>query len=387
MSAYIDALRELCVGAGYRHPFFLVPLAAVRIVEDPSLAYAPAATGQDGTMRIGPGFSKIPDDRKAATVFHELMHPLTLYWERMGDRNPQLWNIAHDMTINEFLRHCGLKLPDGCLYPSEDLKGKHAEAIYDAIKDRKEWTELAASIALGSSRPTCGCGRSGKEGGGAQGQEGEIEWQQIASRARAIAAGTASGDLIEKLLSGRPPGLPWRTLLKGATSRSLAEHGRDEQTWSRRNRRSPAGLILPGWRAVRARVAVAIDASGSVSDKQLARAVDEVFGIAKHSAVGIFLVVHDAGVFWSGWVKGEDRTSVGAKIGGRGGTTFEKAYARVAEQRVRFDSFVHLTDGYVETWPNRPANCKRMVAAIFGRDASDLRPPPPQGTVVVQVDA
>lgn len=142
-------------------------------------------------------------------------------------------------------------------------------------------------------------------------------------------------------------------------------HGRDDQCWMRRNRRSGAeGPQFPGWTAYKAQVAVVIDTSGSMSDEDLAEAVSNTVAIAKSTGVRIFVVVHDYVVHFAGWIQGANAPKVQSKLVGRGGTDFKEAYKRVGDAG-KFDAMVHLTDGECE-WAPRPQTVKRLVVALLG---------------------
>jgi predicted metal-dependent peptidase len=48
--------------------------------------------------------------------WHEVMHPTLNHFERRGDRDPYLWNVAGDVFINDHGRAAGFKFPKGGLY-------------------------------------------------------------------------------------------------------------------------------------------------------------------------------------------------------------------------------------------------------------------------------
>ena len=68
---------------------------------------------------------------------HECGHKAFLHHLRRGNRDPKLWMIACDYTINAFLKSSGLKLGDDYLY-DEKYEGMDAEVIYDHLVQHPE---------------------------------------------------------------------------------------------------------------------------------------------------------------------------------------------------------------------------------------------------------
>jgi predicted metal-dependent peptidase len=394
MSERADKLRRLASGAGWYHPFFLPPLSQVTFTERTDMPET-MMIDPEGNLYFHPkDFDRLGDAERAGSVFHELMHPLSRHAQRRGERKQGLWNIAADMTINQFLRTCNVKLPADVYYPPSGMEDLSAESIYDRLKDDPEWQKkgAAAEAAIGvNGKGTpgvgkgCGCQPS-KDG--SVGGEKEVDWAKAAAQASAQArkAGQGKGDAFIKVLLGRPPGIDWGRYVKGVAQQALSSHGRDQQTMSRRNRRSPQNIIYPGWMAVRARVCVVIDTSGSVSDAMLARAIVHAVALGQVSGLRVFLVIHDDGVQWAGWLAGVTPDKVMRTFRGRGGTNAHEAYRRVAQERTTFDALVHLTDGEL-SWPEKPANVRKMIAAIYGGEQGSRGwCEPPKGTTIVPVE-
>jgi predicted metal-dependent peptidase len=69
------------------------------------------------------------------------------------------------------------------------------------------------------------------------------------------------------------------------------------------------------------------------------------------------------------WITPGARAQVNAqikkRIKGRGGTSFDEAYARV-EKEGKFNALVHLTDGEVGQWPAKPRTVRKLVVALLG---------------------
>lgn len=404
-SAIETKLRDLGIGVGWTHPFFLPPLARITITEDTQNTPT-MSVSIDGKVRVNPAFAAtLTDLELAGVLFHELMHLMMDHAGRMEDRKTlvqivspdgqkltvPLWNIAADMAINQVLKEMGLHLPRGACYPPRGDEGLNAEQLYEKLKEDAEKNGKAPQ-ASGGAASGCGTEQGGSEAGDGEGEEGEgqgggtnwtDEWQKVAAQAKALAVGTQAGDALARLFERRRT-MSWRQVVRATVSRALAQHGRDDQTWTRRSRRSPPGIMLPGWKATKAQVAVVIDSSGSVSDDMLTQACDECVAIGAAADVRVYLVVHDHAVQWRGWVRADNRTNIGKRLRGRGGTSFDEAYHAVEAAGKSFDCMIHLTDGEIGPyWPARPRNAKRLVAAMLRQSA--YRSTPPSGSVIVEV--
>jgi predicted metal-dependent peptidase len=413
-------LRELGIGIGWSNPFLLPALSRITIIETKEVPTM--GVKMDGTVGVNPDWAgKHSDAELAGVLCHEIMHLMMRHAERREGRTMMvtvqaegggklklpLWNIAADMAINHTLAEMRIPLPKSAVYPPHGMEGYNAEQLYDELAKEaaknpdKDGDGSLPGVQCGKDEPTSGCAagegdQPGKDGrdddanGGqpSDGQGGGVdpdEWEKIAAQARALAAGTESGNLLAKLMERRDP-IRWEQLIRATVNQALATHGRDDQTWSKRSRRCPPGIILPGWKATKARVMGIIDASGSVGDDELARAIDQLQRVAEIAEARLYLIVHDHGVQTAGWVNGKSREALYRAVRGRGGTSFEPAYLAAAQAPGRFDAAIHLTDGEIwGDWPGKPKNVKRLVVALLGDCPSAVARPPGSMTVKVKL--
>jgi hypothetical protein len=86
---------------------------------------------------------------------HEMLHAALRHGDRVGARDPYLWNVAADYVINGWLIEMGVgEAPDGLLYDPQ-LAGMSAEAVYDQIaRDIRRLRKLATLRGTGLSA-TC----------------------------------------------------------------------------------------------------------------------------------------------------------------------------------------------------------------------------------------
>lgn len=376
-----------------------------------------ACVDAKGNTWINPDFFAAQPDKHARFVLlHEACHPMLLHQNRRGDRDPKLWNIAADLSINAALEHVhpSVEVPEYALLPRRNAPGApefaSAEQYYAFLTNNAEARAKCGAPdkgrgqpgdqepgdgdgdGEGGPKPGAGCGvREGKGqgGGGDAAEDGPpsgggltpAQWRSIAHHvqeriAEAHRAGNAALGALANLFSIPPPRVKWAAILRRAATLAQTAAGRDDVSWQRRSRRSCAAYSLPGQVTTKARIAVVIDASGSVSDKALARAVSETCAAVDASGVPAYLVVHDAVVQYAAWIRpGVRGRQVAEAIRGRGGTLFTPAYEAVGELRERFGSLVHFTDGIpCEPWPELPSNCRHGFAALIGAAVDSLVP-------------
>jgi predicted metal-dependent peptidase len=203
-------------------------------------------------------------------------------------------------------------------------------------------------------------------------------WRAAAYEAKELAraAGDKAYGALARIVEIPPARVTWEQVLRGATAQAMGSHGRDDVSFSRRNRRSPViGAQLPGWRAQKPRVGVLIDSSGSVDEAALTRAVEETSRISKATGAAVYLVVHSAHVQFAGWL-GRNTTAaeVMSHVTDRGGTRFAPAYEALRAAG-HLDTVVHLTDGIpCDTWPALPPSARRLVVALVGASSRDYLP-------------
>lgn len=399
-SPTIKRCRKAAMGLGWVHPFFLMPLAKIRFREESTgtlwtrMGMAPTmAVTADGVVYVYPDFvASLPIEELQGVIAHEVMHVLMNHYFRRADRDPLAWNIATDMAINHALRASGIRLPAHALFPPSERRGWHAERIYQELmqdaSSRPQNGGDGQGVKVGAG---CGPAKPEQEAGDpteARSRDAEIEreWREVAAAARELAKsrGDGQGNALVDALTIPEPRVRWSAILRRGTALALTAHGRDSQTWSRRGRRSQSvGPQFPGWQATAAKVAIVIDTSGSMSDDELAQCVAESVAISRNTGVALYLVTHDHGVQWEGWLTPGSRPErVQQTLRGRGGTCAREAYERVSKASRRFDTMIHLTDGGL-SWPSWPANVRKPIVALTGYGANPAAVP--DGALAVEV--
>jgi len=280
------------------------------------------------------------------------------------------------------------------IYADEDQQEWTVEQLYQEMPDPKVAIVDLSQIAVGN-----GCGACSPEEGPGSGETGGRTeagwrrlWREVAAQAqlrgRDAPSGLDAGNILARALEPPMPRVRWSEVLRQQFSQALSEAGKDDVSWLRRSRRSTPEIILPGGVTYRCRAAVAIDTSGSMSDEDLARAVAETAAIVNHTHVPTFLVVHDVEVQEACWLRPGGRAAVVSQVQkrlkGRGGTSFDAAYKRVEREGGKFNVLVHLTDGCVGSWPEKPPSVRRLVVALLGYASDALVP---KDARVIRVEA
>ncbi len=322
-----------------------------------------------------------------------------------GEAAHRVVNAASDLAINGALKRLGLALPKDGLFPGrfglpEGLTAE--EYLLELLKAAERVMEEAQGGGKGGEEgrgqrgapngatsqekgeeegrgtPERGEGPGEGEGGGQspledlvrdilasegegmdeavaapEGEKGpllEAIRREVAQRILEAAKkrGDVPGDLIRFAEGVLAPKVPWETLLRALVSQALAPvRGPVHRTYAVLHRRTPfLGAILPGGRDGLPRIALVVDTSGSMADRELEQALAEVRRIL--ALVGTLTVYSvDAAVQAVQTVR--DARQV--RLKGGGGTDMRAGIEEALKGRP--DLIVVYTDGYTP-WPEKP---------------------------------
>jgi predicted metal-dependent peptidase len=168
---------------------------------------------------------------------------------------------------------------------------------------------------------------------------------------------------LDGLRDARDGVLDWRRVLRlfAASSR----RSRIRATLRRPSRRYHT---FPGIRVSRGqRMAVCVDTSGSVGDRELAEFFAEVHAIWRAGAE-VVVFEADAAVHRTWEYTGQPPASAH----GRGGTSFDPALAAVRAAAPRFDACVYLTDGHAPRPRAGPGVPLLWLLTLDGKDGDHL---------------
>lgn len=309
------------------------------------------------------------DKERLAILKHEFYHIIFLH---VTGRLPEggmskKWNYATDLAING-LPDMINALPKGCLIPGE--KGSMFESFPVGLSADQYYAMLPDGEGEGSD------GQKG-EGKGSEGQDGEgdsqgshdgwgendsklsdavkdIAKERLKNNIREAAKdatkkgwGSVGSDMRQEIMDRLSTSVDWRKTLRYFIKTSTRSN--KVSSIKRINRRYPR--VHAGRKVKRtARIAVAIDQSGSVSDSMLAAFFNELDGLAQlaeFTVVPFDTEVDESLVYV--WKKGQRRKWERVKCGG---TDFNPPTEYVNKNQ--FDGMIVLTD--MEA--SKPIACK-----------------------------
>jgi predicted metal-dependent peptidase len=294
-------------------------------------------------------------------VAHEVLHVLLGHADRRGDRDPELWNIAADHAVNLLLRDQGFALPAGGLEDAS-FRGLTSEAIYDRLLERQR--ERAAA---GKDDETGAAGRPSarlpdsrdlldpndlraadlRDDDAPDAENRRLIRRQLLGEMRRALHGTTSGFFADEIELAREGRIDWRLLLR----RFLFDRVRSDwrsypysKRWIHRGLYMPSvGIESPG------HLVIAIDTSGSVSNRSLAQTFAEVRALRDVFPCELTVIQCDAAIQQIEHYAAEDGTSVPAiqSAQGRGGTDFRPVFDWLGNEAVTAHvALLYFTDGY-----------------------------------------
>lgn len=308
----------------------LITRIGYKVVNDESLPYCGWTDGKTifineyGIKTTNENYPKTPMDKKQIIFLlsHELGHILGLTWDRgkalgidckdttpMGQMKNELWNIATDYEINSLLynnksghqsKPIGRK-PEWVLY-DEKYINKTAEEIYKELleqskDDMEQMQQLIDELMGDGDIESDGDGNSNSKGKskGGKGEKIQLdkhidveltEMEKSDLRAKVESAFSSSGyssdsSALERFKNFvlQPVKFNWRQALR----KYMKSLMKSDYTWQKPARSGIyRGLILPSPdKRATLRVGVAIDTSGSISDKELNCFMNHLLVLAK----------------------------------------------------------------------------------------------------------
>lgn len=303
---------------------------------------APPTLATDGRhLFYNPEYvSTLTTEQAIAALCHEVGHIVGLDMYRREGREPALWNMAADYSINEILDKAGKHLHSGWLRDKK-FDDKTREEIYALLMKNAKKIVVTFGDPSGKGKSQCPCG------GIVDGEPGDkpkvqLEVQLAAQRAKAIGKlpGAFEG-IIEEALS---PGVKWQDVVHNFTKRTI----KTKYDWRRPIRNLiPFGTFLPSVSdgVGVGHLAIVFDTSGSVPDEDLGmfvKGLNEVMEELK--PVGVYLIQADYDVHSCDRYTPEDFPLPNIKCRGRGGTSFKPPFEHIEEKELLVDALIYFTD-------------------------------------------
>jgi predicted metal-dependent peptidase len=330
-------------------------------------------------------------------VAHEVLHVVYDHMGRRGDRDPQIWNIADDYCVNADLKRHKIgqfitTVP--CLY-EQKYDGKSAEEVYDDLmKNVKKISmddlidqllddHLDSEDGDGEGDDQDGTGNKKGKGRPQLSDEEKERIRQEVKQAIINASSTAeAGSLpagVERLIrQATDPVMLWRELIQTNLTSAI----RTDYSWMRPSRRGwHMDAIMPGMTpGEEIDVVVAIDMSGSISDKQAQQFLGEIGGMMdSFDGYKVHVFCFDTEVYNPQDFNSENMDGIDTyePMGG-GGTDFDAIFEYLKKVGNVPKRLICFTDGYpCGSWGD--ADYCDTTWVIHG----DKNPNPPFGTYAI----
>jgi len=309
-------------------------------------------------------------------MLHECYHKMyrhLITWKHLNEKNPTLANASCDYNINGKL--VDENKDDGFATMPRDEDGEIIGLYDERFRNADgSWMDTAAIFsALDNGGDNEGDGEGGNESGdGAQGTSStqgfdEHDWEgadklsddevnelekeiDIAIRQGSTIAGKLGANGNRNLTELMQPQVDWREVLREFIQTTCT--GNDYSTWRRPNRRYiGADVYMPSGISEKIdELVIAVDTSGSISDRAVALFLSEVQSICttvKPDKVRL--------LYWGHRVVGDesyDTHELGmltqsTKVMGGGGTDVNCVTDHMQEHNIKPQAAVVLTDGYL----------------------------------------
>ncbi len=289
--------------------------------------------------------NNLTDEEMDFVRCHEGMHRVLRHHLRLKGRNSELWNIATDYAINSILKKSGMTMPKDGLY-SREYEGMSAEKIYKILEKENSDT-----------RPMpCNWGQV--KSGGKEMTEEEIKAEENKIRAEITMGvqqsrniGELPSDIKQIITEMERSQVDWSSVIRRVVGGDQPE----DYTYRRPSRRA-----LHCWNVYNPStlksscgdVAVWVDTSGSVSDKEKQHALGELNAIAEDMQPNSVTIFYgDANVQnIERYERGDTIECLNSK--GGGGTDPMPIFKYIEDNNVNVDSMVCITDMEFHNFPS-----------------------------------
>lgn len=335
------------------------------------------------TEQINDILNGLTDSNLIAVLCHEILHCAYDHFLRRGMRDPKLYNKAADYAINQILVRDKIGQIQSSWLFDPKFDGMTAEEIYKILEDEekkeKEENGNGEGDGEGDGDGEGGSGKPGKKKGkggtidqhdvpqeaGADGEDGisdakRREYMEDFKTAmmNAARAGGTPAEIARMIDTFKAPKIDWRSKLQ----RTLRSYLKSDVIFSNPSRRSWSNgfghsgsffgsPIFPGLKPDDdIDIAIALDASGSISNDMLRDFIGEVLGITKQfKQFKIRIMTFDTQVYTvRDYKSGDEKKILEYPVHGGGGTDFEAVWTHMKNDNYKPKQLIMFTDG--EPW-------------------------------------
>jgi len=297
---------------------------------------------------------------------HEVLHCVYDHFGRRGERDHQLFNIANDYCVNaDLIKHrVGEKITTVPCLHNPKYDGMSSEEIYDILYEKAEKIDVGKLLDQmidehldGEGDPdgdTDGDGNGDKKGKGRpvltpeerQAIKDEIKEAMLAAAATVDGAGNLPAGVKRLIKELTEPQMNWRELLRMQLESTI----KSDYTWMRASRKGwHMDAVMPGMKVdPMIDIAVALDASGSISETMLKDFLGEVQGIMdSFPAYKIHVITFDTEAYNPAQYDSDNLDDIcDYEVKGGGGTDFDCVFNYLKAEEIEPKRLVVFTDGY-----------------------------------------
>ena len=357
----LDKLITARVGLLLRHPFFGNLATRLKMVDASDWLGTLATDGRNFYFNYG-FVNKLTPKEAEFGFAHEVLHNVFDHMGRRDSRDPQLSNIAADFATNQILKdeRIGTVPSFIKIFQDDKYRGMSYEQIYDDLYEKAEKIDFGSLGELldehldGEGDGEDGDGEDGDGKGKGRPKLTAEEKKQIrdeikeamVAAAQSAGAGKVPAGVRRMISDFTEPKMDWRQLLR----MNIQSIMKSNFSFSRPNRKSQhCGAILPGMMNEETiDVSVAIDMSGSISDKMAKDFLSEVKGIMdEYTDFKLDLWCFDTQVYNYAKFTGDTAEDIlQYEVKGGGGTDFDANYEFMKAEGIEPKKFIMFTDGY-----------------------------------------
>ena len=362
----LDKIIVARVGLLLRHPFFGNMATRLGIQECDEWCPTAATDGRNLYYNTK-FFSKLSSREIEFVIAHEILHCVFDHIGRTEQRDRQIYNVACDYIVNNTLvrDNIGEKPKDIPIFQDFKYEGWSSEKVYDEIYkkyDEKQLQKLGQLLdehldwgddnGQGPSKDDKDKGKQKKPAFSKEELRkirDEIK-DSILQSAQAAGAGNLPKEVERIVQSMTNPKMNWREILQTQIQSTI----KSDYSFMRPSRKGwHSGVVLPGSQFEQTiDIAVAIDASGSISEKQLTVFLSEIKSIMdQYRDYKIKVWTFDTQVYNEQDYGPNDGDISQYSITGGGGTDFMCNWEYMKENDIVPKRLIMFTDGYTfDSW-------------------------------------
>lgn len=318
-------------------------------------------------ITIHPGFLNLTPKEREFRLKEQALHILCKHIPRQGIKEEGMWAKASDLSVHQLIQNC---TPDEKTFFPKDFgfdEKLSAEVYYSLLKEQQGDDDSDNNSDNSNEERGDDHSSWADSSDGLSQDEMEAISDEVADiireKALSKSRGDVSADLNEMLsLYKTKRKVNWKKHLKASLNKK--SRGR-KSTWKKINRRFPDDLTIKGYtRKFSSEVTIAVDVSGSMSNKEVSDGLSEVMNLCKQMSCKPSLIQIDTEI--KSIEKFEpNKMKFGRK--GMGGTYMWDGMKFIMDNpKLNPDTVILITDGMIEnTWEETPPF--KVIFLIVGK--------------------